>query len=341
MMNRFLSASLLALLGWAGLANAQVGLGTPVAPTESGSPSLAAPTSCSDCRPRLAHPVLGGLARTMMTPIRAAAGHLMPPAPPEAPTKEEIARMVADGGYSPAEVTAAKIKLDEAQARARRAAVKYLATVDCNYYPEAEAGLIAALRADRSESVRFEAALALGNCHGLTMKIVEALNITVLGFDLDGNPPETSERVRQAARSSLARSLQGTGSPSAPEPPPIQPTAYWMMADPLMLQQTSYAPMSPVAAPNVSKEERDLAQRVSTGPVSVAPAPSPRPFQQFFANVPSLRDLFPVLRGSSAAHASSDARLQGLAPLGSETTLSIPTVRTSSAIAQPSPYIEK
>ena len=65
MMNRYLSASLLAVLGWTGLASAQGGLGTPVAAPESSSVSL---IDCrSDCKPKANHPILGNLKRTMMT----------------------------------------------------------------------------------------------------------------------------------------------------------------------------------------------------------------------------------------------------------------------------------
>src|SRR5256885_11485017 len=50
--------------------------------------------------------------------------------PPEEPVT------MPSGSLSPAETTAAKIKADEAGANARRAAVRYLGTVDCHYYPE-------------------------------------------------------------------------------------------------------------------------------------------------------------------------------------------------------------
>jgi hypothetical protein len=40
---------------------------------------------------------------------------------------------------------------------AKVAAIEYLATVDCRYYPEAEAGLIAGLRAEKNECVRIAA----------------------------------------------------------------------------------------------------------------------------------------------------------------------------------------
>ena len=336
MKHKYLSAGLLALIGWTGSAYAQVGLGTPIAP-DSNRTSLAPPQTTTDCKPRPNHPILGSIART----IRAAAGHLMPPAPVSdvVPTREEIARMVGDSNYSHAEVTAAKIKLDEAQARARRAAVKYLATVDCNYYPEAEAGLVAALRADRSESVRYEAAVALGTCRGLTMKIVEALNLTVLGFDLDGNPPETSERVRVAARNSLNRSLtQGMSGLSTPEPTQMVQTIYWSPPDPFAYQPMTYVPIYPPALPPLPlpPKERELAQTVSVHP---APHSSPRPLQQFLASVASLRDSILFWRTSLAP--GVDPRLQGLTPLGSETLLSIPSARGNSAAFQPSPYNDR
>ncbi|HTN74609.1 MAG TPA: hypothetical protein VL096_05160, partial [Pirellulaceae bacterium] len=50
---------------------------------------------------------------------------------------------------------AAKIQADQAAAKERMLAVRFLGTIDCHWYPEAEAALVAALRADRSECVRF------------------------------------------------------------------------------------------------------------------------------------------------------------------------------------------
>jgi len=58
---------------------------------------------------------------------------------------------------------AAKVEQEQKQAKVRVAAVKYLGTVQCHYYPEAEAALIASLRADRSECVRLAAAQALAS----------------------------------------------------------------------------------------------------------------------------------------------------------------------------------
>jgi len=122
---------------------------------------------------------------------------------------------------SPAEEAAQKIKADEAQAKARRAAIKYLGTVDCHYFPEAEKALIGGLLNDRNECVRLEAALALGHGCCCTKKTIEALQVTVSGSNKLGNPGETSERVKAAAFAALQRCLarQGRsnrGSRSAP-----------------------------------------------------------------------------------------------------------------------------
>jgi hypothetical protein len=98
---------------------------------------------------------------------------------------------------------AARIVSDERGARARRAAVRLLGTMDAHRWPEVEQALIASLRADRNEAVRLEAARALaqGNC--CTEKTRAALQITADGTDQDGNAAETSARVKKAAREAL------------------------------------------------------------------------------------------------------------------------------------------
>ena len=75
------------------------------------------------------------------------------------------------------------------------AAIEYLATVDCHYWPEAEAALIGRLRGDRIECVRFAAARALDSGCCCTKKTMAALQLVVAGEDKDGFPSETSERV--------------------------------------------------------------------------------------------------------------------------------------------------
>lgn len=103
------------------------------------------------------------------------------------------------------ESTAARIMKDEAEAKARRMAVRYLGTVDCNYWPDASKALRLSLRADPNECVRFEAALALRNGCCCTNEIIKALEHTVTGSKADGFPSERSDRVRAAAADALSR----------------------------------------------------------------------------------------------------------------------------------------
>jgi hypothetical protein len=100
---------------------------------------------------------------------------------------------------------AARVKADEEDAKARRAAVRFLGTVDCNYWPEAIDALKTGLRKDRNECVRFEAALALRNGCCCNKEIIKALEICITSSDADGFPKERSDRVRAAATDALMR----------------------------------------------------------------------------------------------------------------------------------------
>lgn len=127
------------------------------------------------------------------------------------PTASQLASPGAVG-------SAAKIKQDAANSKARVAAVQYLGTVDCHYYPEAEVSLIGSLRADPIECVRLAAAEALGSGCCCNKKTIEALTITVSGSARDGNPSETSLRVRIAAYNALQRCVSsycGSGAAEA------------------------------------------------------------------------------------------------------------------------------
>ena len=332
--------ALIACLGSTSFASAQVGLGTPVTPetygdTPGGMSARPVVVGGPEWKTAPRHPVLASIRRVLMAPIRAASAHLMPPRIEEAPTptRDDVARMVTDGNHSPAEIWAAKVKIDESQARARRAAVKYLATVDCNYYPEAESGLIAALRADRVESVRHEAAVALGNTPTLSNKMLEALNMTALAVELDGNPPETSERVRSAARQSLDRCvIRGLCLPPAAQP--IAPTLGFLAPDPYHLQPVAYH--QPMYAPTmlpVTQKERQVAETVSTPAKVKTSWIESRPLYHFLHNFTSSRD---SNRGSQN---EIDPRLRGLAPLGSDASLGIPTApATRPSLAPLQPY---
>lgn len=166
---------------------------------------------------------LGRLLNNMLAPVSLFSGGLLPQIcpGPDQPNPADLAKP-ADSS----EGAAARIKQSEADAKARRAAVRYLATVDCRRFPEAEAALINALLADTSECVRLEAAIALGNGCCCTKATVQALMQSVSGKAGD-NPPETSPRVRRAAARALERCLARCSDwaheeprrPEAPTPP--------------------------------------------------------------------------------------------------------------------------
>ncbi|HYV34919.1 MAG TPA: hypothetical protein VE988_04390, partial [Gemmataceae bacterium] len=118
---------------------------------------------------------------------------------------------VMDGSNDPnaapngAETTAAIIKKDEGEMQARREAVRYLGTVDWGRWPEAEKALVEALLYDRSECVRFEAALALQKGCCCTKLAVKALTDCVTGVS---KPAENSERVKLAAKQALSHNIR-------------------------------------------------------------------------------------------------------------------------------------
>lgn len=237
-------ATLVLMLGLAGSGLAQVPPPPPTPATPVATPA-ATPTTgrtlwdllagcqdhCQKCRERCCRTTFGQMLNNMCKPFSLATGGLFPPLCPPVPSQEEIAKLLDPNNLaaSPAEAAAAKIKADEAGAAARRAAVRYLATVDCHYYPEAEKALIAALRGDRIECVRLEAAIALGSGCCCTKNTIEALALAASGADTDGNPGETSERVKAAALNSLhlcmCRFHEREAAGPAPTPPETPPEA--------------------------------------------------------------------------------------------------------------------
>lgn len=120
---------------------------------------------------------------------------------------------------SQAETAAAAIRADEQCIERRKTAIRYLAGVDCAFNPEAEAGLLTALRCDRHECVRYEAALALNNRWCWTSKTLAALNQAMSGGSADGHPCERSDRVRLAAW----RALCSYAAATQPQPNRLSP----------------------------------------------------------------------------------------------------------------------
>jgi hypothetical protein len=168
---------------------------------------------CDICKRKICATPLGEFINNMTMPLSALSGGLIPPCCPTAPSAEELAGAADDPGPLGA---AAQVAADEAAAKKRRAAVRYMSTVDCHWWPEVEKALIIALRTDRNECVRLEAAKGLGHGCCCTRKVIEALAITVEGSSRDGNPSENSERVRACALLALNHCLCCYRSPAEP-----------------------------------------------------------------------------------------------------------------------------
>src|SRR5229473_5697002 len=197
-----------------------------------------------ECKVKLCKSPIGMLMGNMLKPVSAMSGGLIPPCCPKVLTDDALNKAAKEGpdaAKGDAQAAAAKIAKDEAEAKERRAAVRYLGTVDCHYWGTvAEPALQAALRSDRNECVRWEAAMALGNGCCCTKKTIASLTLSVYGVDKegltvagnfsDGNPVETSERVKGAALAALQHCLSCYSETAAPapeksEPPPERPIA--------------------------------------------------------------------------------------------------------------------
>lgn len=206
----------LAVFGASG-ARAQVTGGGVAAPTTGGATAATGATAAAgaeaapgffkkacmaleECKRKLCLTAAGQLINSMTAPISAMTGGVIPPFCPIMPSAKDLAKEGTEGA-------AANAKKDALEAKERVKAVRYLGTLDCRYYPEAELALIAALRMDRVECVRWEAAMAFGRGCCCTKKVMEALEISVSGSERDGNPAERSPRVRDAAAFALDRCL--------------------------------------------------------------------------------------------------------------------------------------
>jgi hypothetical protein len=159
------------------------------------------------------------------------------------------------GGPTGAEAVAGKIKQDEADAKARVAAVEYLATVDCSRWTEATEALKNALRKDHNECVRFAAARALNSGCCCSQEIIDALRNCLADVPKDGAPPESSPRVKAAAFSALQNCLMRVPE-VLPEVPVREPE----------LPRREVAPPPPPAIPAVPPE-REKPPTSMSGPV--------------------------------------------------------------------------
>lgn len=226
-MKRFFWAASAAVVV-AGLSPTQVSAQLPALPAVPGAPVAAAPAAVAapgprvgifqrmklgmgGCLEKIRNTPLGQLLNNATKPLSMLTGGVIPTLdkkPTDADTKKPgVAGAAALG------------KKDAAEAAERRAAVKFLGTLDCRYYPEATAGLTAALRTDPSECVRYEAALALSRgccCNKITL---QALAASVSGLEPDGNPAERSARVRCTAAVALEKCLACYKEVGPPEEP--------------------------------------------------------------------------------------------------------------------------
>lgn len=241
----------------------------PPIPTATPAPATGFIGKCTSCIGSLGSMVggcakgccntpLGKLINGAFQPIEMATGGVIPaPCPgPNDPSKHGAAGSNTAAGGAPGPQAAAQaIKKDQAQAKARCEAVKYLATVPCHYYPEAEAALIQALRMDRSECVRWEAAHALTQGCCCTKKTIAALKIVVSGSQQDGNPSEKSFRVKVEALNALEHCLSMCGSVGEPQRPE--------MPSPMPQPETIPTPLPQPARPELPMGEGDGSEAAS------------------------------------------------------------------------------
>ncbi len=183
-----------------------------------------------ECKRKCCQTKIGQMLNQTLKPVAIMSGGMVGNLCPEDGRLKDLQEDLAKGG---AEGAAAAIKIEEAQAAARRAAVRYLGTVDCYYWgPEVEPALVDALRGDRNECVRWEAALALGRGCCCTKVTIRGLADALSSRPSDApRKAEKSERVRAAAAVALAHCLtcyQEITEPKKedgpkPEPPTPEP----------------------------------------------------------------------------------------------------------------------
>lgn len=215
---------------------------------------------------------LGHMCDSLITPFRVVSGGIVPPLCCHVPTCEELACMNPDN-CSLAEIVAAKIRRGEADACKRRAAVRFLGSVDCQYYHEAEEALIAHLRADQNECVRLEAAHVLGNGCCCTPRTLAALQIAVAGTAADGNPPEKSDRVKAAAMDALQSCLSCYAGTPATSEAPLQTPPLEVLPPPAPSPKSPLQLMSFTSTADEKKPPRDVvleAQRTYAAHVGAA-----------------------------------------------------------------------
>jgi hypothetical protein len=303
--------------------------GAPAAPSNIWSYLSPSADQLSACKQKFcAHPI-GQFINNMLKPATLFSGGLISPCcPPDQPNPNDLNQPATS-----AQGAAAAIMADEAGAKARRSAMRYLGTVDCHYWPEAEAALIGGLRTDKNECVRWEAAMSLGKGCCCTRKTIEALKLVVEGSEIDGNPAETSDRVRATALAALQHCLScyHERPVGAPKEKPPGPTASRSSQSVAALLPRYYAELDKEPADRTISDARQTLARqnapperptlMPTGTHSLAgilsnatnpqalPAPAP-PAQK----APTSAEPEPILPVSSSLGAASPTNAKTPAP---------------------------
>lgn len=173
------------------------------------------PEQRAQCWADFAKSPLGQMVNNLLKPLAGLTGGLLKPVGANDPAKKKLPADSAGG-------TAAKIAADAEAAKAKIADLEFLAKQDCRRYPEAEAAILNALRAEKIECVRWAAAKALLTGCCCTPKVIKTLTVVVTMSDKDGNLAEDSERVRLTALMALQKCLN-TCQPAKAEEPPEKP----------------------------------------------------------------------------------------------------------------------
>jgi hypothetical protein len=227
------------------------------------------PAQAAACKAKLCNCCLVKLFDAQFAIFNSMAGGCFKPCCPEV-SPADLAKP-ADS----AEGAAARVKQCEAGAKARAEAVRYLGTAPCAQFPEAEAALINALRADCSECVRLEAARALGRGCCCTKKVIGSLLVCVNGSNKDGNPRECSDRVKVMAYAALVHCLErycesapATPPEKAPPAAPTAPAAGSAAAKPVTVQQAAFYGM--LDGPDGDRWVAEVRAALSAGPPKAA-----------------------------------------------------------------------
>lgn len=293
--------------------------GTPAYPAGYAPPSNIWSKLCptagqlAACKAKFCASGFGRLFSSMLMPVSMFSGGLFGSCCPTSPW--------GFGGLQPGTLDgpAGAIAADEAGAKARRANMRYLGTVDCHYWPEAEAGLIVGLRTDKNECVRWEAAMSLAKGCCCTKKTIEALRLVVTSSERDGNPSETSERVKAAAMAGLNHCLCCYRE-KAPEIPREKPTA---SANPTVNQilPAYYVKLDNEPAGPILAEARELVAKAQSGKLSPKIVPTgSRSVSTIMARANDPKSFPEPVAPAAATAAANSAQPGALKPKASEAT---------------------